>query len=170
MSPEVARLIADSAYRAYVLDDLYELKAFLMQRINELATENQALLASIPAEVAAIDRQAAAAMQNAVEGAIRGLTEGRTMQLLSLASSPVHCDRVANKLALQGGQESKFKRAAVDAEARKTEAQRQLVSDSAKLAALVRRTREVKLGIEKALGTKLGRQVNIQGEINSVLA
>lgn len=170
LAPEIARLVADAAYRAQVLDDLFELRAFLMQRINELATGNQASLASAPAEVATVDSTTVAAMQSAVNVAIGALTEGRTMQLLSLASSGVHCDRLASKLARQGGQEAKFKRAAVDAEARKAEAQRQLVADSAKLAALVRRTREVKSGVEKALGTKLGRVVNVQGEINSVLA
>jgi hypothetical protein len=170
VAPEVARLIVDGAYRAKLLDDLHELRAFLKARVSELGTENQSLLASAPAEVSSVDKAAAASMLSTVDTAIGTLTEPRTVQLVSLASSAVYVDRLASTLARQGGQEGKFRTAAADADARKSEIQRQLVSDSAKLAALVKRTKEVKTGVEAALSTKLGRRVNIQGEINSVLS
>jgi len=169
-SPENSRLIVDGAYRAKLLDELHELRAFLKARVNELATENQSLLASAPSEISSVDKTAAASMQSSVDAAIAALTEPRTVQLISLASSAVYCDRLASTLARQGGQEGKFRKAAADADARKAEVQRQLVSDSAKLAALVRRTKEVKLGVEEVLSAKLSRRVNIQGEINAVLS
>jgi hypothetical protein len=170
VAPEISRLIVDAAYRAKLLDDLHELRAFLKARVNELASENQSLLASAPTEISSIDKAAAASMQTSVDSAIAALTESRTVQLVSLASSAVYCDRLASALARQGGQEGKFRRAAADADARKAEVQRHLVSDSAKLAELVKRTKEVKAGVEAALSTKLGRRVNIQGEINAVLS
>ncbi|KAI7844631.1 hypothetical protein COHA_001721 [Chlorella ohadii] len=61
-------------------------------------------------------------------------------------------------------------RAAADAELRRAEIQRQLMADSAKLAVLVKRSRQAKAEVERALGAKLGRRVNIQGEINQLLA
>jgi hypothetical protein len=169
-SPEISRLIVDGAYRTKLLDDLHELRAFLKARVNELATENQSLLASAPSEISSVDIATAASMQSSVDAAITTLSEPRTVQLISLASSAVYCDRLASILARQGGQEGKFRKAAADADARKAEVQRQLVSDSAKLAALMRRTREVKTGFEDVLSAKLSRRVNIQGEINAVLS
>ncbi|KAL4551677.1 hypothetical protein Ndes2526B_g05947 [Nannochloris sp. 'desiccata'] len=169
-SPEISRLIVDGGYRAKLLDDLHELRAFLKARVNELASENQSLLASAPSEISSVDKAAAASMQSSVDSAITALTEPRTLQLVSLATSAVYCDRLASALARQGGQEGKFRKAAADADARKIEVQRQLVSDSAKLASLVRRTRKVKTGVEAALSAKLSRKVNIQGEINAVLS
>ena len=41
---------------------------------------------------------------------------------------------------------------------------------AAKLAVLVKRSRQAKAEVERALGAKLGRRVNIQGEINQLLA
>lgn len=40
---------------------------------------------------------------------------------------------------------------------------------AAKLAVLLKRTRQAKEAIEAALGSKLGRRVNIQGEVNQLL-
>ena len=171
-SPEISRLVIDSEYRAKLLDNLFELRAFLMQRVNELTIDNRTLMAAAPPEISSVDKRDAAAMQTAVDTAIEAFTEARIMQLLALSSSDSRfCDRLASKLARQGGQEGKFKEAAAHAEARKSEAQRQLVSDSTKLSALVRRTRDVKEGVEGALSLKFGgRKVNVFGEINSVLS
>lgn len=62
-----------------------------------------------------------------------------------------------------------WRRAAREAEARRGEAQRQLMADSAKLAVLVKRTRAAKEEAERVLGAKLGRRINIMGEINNQL-
>lgn len=41
---------------------------------------------------------------------------------------------------------------------------------AAKLAVLLKRSRQAKAEVERALAAKLGRRVNIQGEINQLLA
>ena len=45
-----------------------------------------------------------------------------------------------------------------------------LPSPAAKLAVLLKRSRQAKAEVERALAAKLGRRVNIQGEINQLLA
>lgn len=52
---------------------------------------------------------------------------------------------------------------------KKGQVQQDLMADSAKLAALSRKTRDLKHAVEKALGARLGRRINIQGEINNVI-
>lgn len=167
--PEVQRLVADASYRARLLDDLYELRAFLAQRCSELGSNSAQLLPSAVSD-ADVDAAAAATLRSAVDEAISAFTGGRMVQLLSIATSASFRDRLASQLGRSAGQESKFKRAAAEAEARKTEAQRHLVAESAKLAVLLRRTREAKTEVETALGAKLARRINVQGEINAVLA
>lgn len=171
-SSEVHRLVSDASYRARLLDDVFELRAFLMQRISEMATGGQAqqMVSSMGADVAAVDAAALQRMHDSVDAVISNLTENRVAQLLSLATSAAYRKRLMATFARHAGQEEKFKRAAVDAEARKADAQHQLVLDSAKLAAYLRRARIVKAGVEAALGSRLGRRVNVQGEINAVLS
>ena len=60
-------------------------------------------------------------------------------------------------------------RAAQEAEQRRTEVQRQLMADTARLAALLEQTRRAKQTAEAALGAKLGRRVNIMGDVNNML-
>ena len=74
-------------------------------------------------------------------------------------------------LALEqmAGKEAKYKAAARDAEAKRQQTQVARVQAAQRLAALQKRTAAVKLEVETALSKALGRQVNIQGEINNLL-
>ncbi len=72
-------------------------------------------------------------------------------------------------LQQQAGKESKYKGAAHDAEVKRQQMQVTRVQAAQRLAALQKRTAAVKLEVEGALCKALGRQVNIQGEINNVL-
>jgi hypothetical protein len=172
-SVEARRIAADAAYRARLLDDMYELRAFLVQRCNELGkgeSEGSLAKSGSMADFPAVDAAAASKMKKELESALQALTADRVVLLTSLSSSAAHRERLMSRLARQAGQADKFRAAAADAEARKVQAQRQLVADSGKLTAIVRRTKEAKLGVEKALGGRLGRRINVQGEINNVLS
>ena len=122
-----------------------------------------------PEEVHTVTADTAAMMRTAVDAALAALTAHDLKQLLLVATYVPYRNRMVQALLRKAGQEAKFSAAAREAEAKKSEIQRELMSDSAKLAALVRKTRLVKAGVEGALGAKLGRRINIQGEINTML-
>ncbi len=77
--------------------------------------------------------------------------------------------RLVAALQQQAGKESKYKKAAHDAEVKRQQTQVTRVQAAQRLAALQKRTAAVKLEAESALCKALDRQVNIQGEINNVL-
>ncbi|GAB4823290.1 hypothetical protein N2152v2_010336 [Parachlorella kessleri] len=111
--PELRRLLEDGAYRAKLLDDLFELRAFLAQRALELsgkASGSDLLGSTLPEDVRHVGAEGVAAMRDAVDAAITALTGERLQQLLLLRSSPRHLDRLVASLAHKGGQEAKFKR------------------------------------------------------------
>ncbi|KAL4459017.1 hypothetical protein ABPG75_013882 [Micractinium tetrahymenae] len=166
----VRRLVEDAAYRARLLDDIFELRAFLMQRCHELGGKSNELLVSSASEaVRHVSADVAAAMLQGVEAAVALLSGEKLKRLISLRTSPRCLDRLAAGLQQKAGQEAKFHRAAAEAEQRRSEIQRQLMADSAKLAVLVKKTRQAKEGAEAALSAKLGRRINIMGEVNQLL-
>jgi hypothetical protein len=70
------RLIGDAGYRAQLLDDLFELRAFLRQRLQELSGRSSALLMAAAAQQAEqhIGTDTAAAMLAAVDAALAKLS------------------------------------------------------------------------------------------------
>lgn len=62
-------------------------------------------------------------------------------------------------------------RAALDCDARREDTQRKLMACAPQLAAILKRTRALKLKMESSLSAALGgREFNIIGEINNVLS
>jgi hypothetical protein len=176
LSPAVKRILGDPSYRALLLDDLFELQSFLARRHIELVSSQDTLQPPHPrgheqkgSHISDVDAETVSLYLKGVDRAIEMLTEERMMQLLSILSNPAYVDQLVAKFVRKGGQEGKHRSAAKDAEHRKVAAQRQLMGDSAKLAALIRRTKRIKVELEIALRTKLRRPVNVQGEINVVL-
>jgi hypothetical protein len=162
--PEVARLGADADFRARLLDDLEELRAFAAQRAAELGARGaEALPAGAPEEVAALAAPRAGELAAAVAAAAAALTGERLTRLVGLAGGGAAAERTLAALARGCAQEARHAAAARDAEARRAEAQRGLVADAARRAALVDQTRAAKALVEAALGAKLKRPVNIQG-------
>lgn len=172
LSPAAKRILHDASYRAMLLDDLFELQSFLSRRHSELISAQDTLQPTahhVDDSVEGDDAESVLLYMKSVDRAIELLTEERMMQLLSILSSSVYVEQIVSKFLRKAGQEGKFRAAVQDAEHRKLDAQRQLMGDSAKLAALIRRTKRIKMEIESALRAKLHRPVNIQGEINVVL-
>jgi len=107
----------------------------------------------------------------AVSRALTALTGGRVKQLQLITSSSRHRERLAKHLRQQAAKEGKFKQAALDCDARREETQRKLMACAPQLAAILKRTRALKLKMESSLSAALGgREVNIIGEINNVLS
>lgn len=88
-SPEAQRLVADNKYRARLLDDLNELRAFLAQRSLEMASKGHevGIYTSFAAEMASMDQPAVSKLLAAVDMALTAFAEPRLVQLLSLAYS-----------------------------------------------------------------------------------
>ena len=162
----VARLIVDEAYRANVLDDLHELKAFLRQRHQELANNN--IIGNFSSSSASYNNNMTAAtvaeLLNAVSASIDALTNESLQRLILLSTSERYTERLAGRIRQSAGQEAKFLRGAEEAEAKRAELQRTLMADSKRLSELVEKTRELKELVQVGLGSKLGRRVNVQGE------
>ncbi|EFJ50509.1 hypothetical protein VOLCADRAFT_80276 [Volvox carteri f. nagariensis] len=170
----------DIAYRARLMDDLLELRAFLAQvrlrgrpRKTELSGSGNELLATaLPDDVREVDAGAVAGMLAAVQQSLGQLTTPRFRQLLLIATSQRYLDRLEASLKRQAGTEAKLLRAAADVVARKQDARSQLVELAPRLATLVERTRRLKALSERSISAALGgkRTVNVLGEINNVLA
>jgi hypothetical protein len=167
----VARLIVDEAYRAKVLDDLHELKAFLRQRHQELA--NDSIIGNISSRSAIGNDNMTAAtvaeLLNAVSASIDALTKESLQRLILLSTSEKYTERLAGRIRQSAGQEAKFLRGAEEAEAKRAEVQRTLMAETKRLNELVEKTRGLKELVQVGLGSKLGRKVNVQGEINKFI-
>ncbi|KAG2493959.1 hypothetical protein HYH03_007889 [Edaphochlamys debaryana] len=170
-----ARLERDGEYRARLVDDLMELRAFLAQRKAELSSAGgEALAAAAPegVSVTSVDGGAVAGWLGAVGGVLAQLGSPRFRQLLLIATSKRYLDRLEASLQRQAGAEAKLLRAAEDVTARRHEARGALVGTAPRVAALVERSRRLKALAERGIGAALGgkRSINVLGEINNVLA
>ncbi|GLC43473.1 hypothetical protein PLESTM_001477200 [Pleodorina starrii] len=168
-----ARLEQDAEYRARLMDDLLELRAFLALRKAELSGSGNELIAtSVPEEVSSVDAAAVGSMLAAVQQSLGQLTTPRFRKLLLIATSKRYLDRLEASLKRQAGTEAKLLRQAGDVVARKHEARASLVGLAPRLAALVERTRRFKALSERSISAALGgkRTINVLGEINNMLA
>ncbi|KXZ55081.1 hypothetical protein GPECTOR_3g237 [Gonium pectorale] len=167
-----ARLERDGEYRARLMDDLLELRAFLAMRKAELGGGGELLSTALPDSVSSVDASAVAAMLGALGRALSQLASPRFRQLLLIATSKRYLDRLEASLQRQAGAEAKLLRAAEDTSTRRREAAASLAASGPRTAALVARTRRLKALAERGVSATLGgkRTVNVLGEINNVLA
>jgi CDK5 regulatory subunit-associated protein 3 len=94
-----------------LLDDLFELRAFLLQRGAELsAGGDQAVSTSAPEVVQQVAASDVTGMLAGLEGALSMLTSARTKQLLAIKTSRRFLLRMVHSLNQQAGKELKFQR------------------------------------------------------------
>lgn len=165
-SKEARRLTLDATFRNAVLDAVLELKAFVYQRVRELKTSSTAFSDT---KEDTMDLKAAETMLDALSHAAAMLTSEEITNKIAIITSKAHRDRVGRKLLAIYLKEKKQIAESHEADKKKEEIQRALVSDSAKHSALVRETRQIKEAVEIALGAKIKRNINIQGSIHNVL-
>ncbi|KAI8112506.1 hypothetical protein M9434_003829 [Picochlorum sp. BPE23] len=159
------RLTVDTAYRNQLLDDLLELKAFISQRYRE--SKNQS--ASMTGLDVSVDAPTLEKMLQDLDKAINLLTAEDLAHHVSIVTNALYRERLAKNLVKLSQKEAKQMAASKEADVKKEDVRTQLMSDSAKISALVRDTKQIKEAVEISLGNKLKRRINIQGAIHNVL-
>lgn len=159
------RLTVDTSYRNQLLDDLLELKAFISQRYRE--SKNQS--ASMVGFDVSVDAPTLEKMLKDLDKAINLLTAEDLAHHFSIVTNALYRERLAKNLVKLSQKEAKQIAASKEADLKKEDVRTHLMSDSAKISALVRETKQIKEAVELSLGNKLKRRINIQGAIHNVL-
>lgn len=165
----------ETEYRNMLLNDLFELKAFLKQRVEELERQETAALqnqvqAMAPAACFQHGSDALRDMALHITAAIDLLTAQKTRELCLLVTSSRFLDRLHLSLASKKESEKKLLASLRDLSQKRTELRNSLTLLWSKQDFAVKRTREVKEYVEKSLSALYeGRPVNIIGAINTIL-
>eukprot|EP00116_Pleurobrachia_bachei_P000936 sb/3461198/ len=166
-------LLDNTVTRNKIIDELYELSAFLSARCEEMGRDTESILSEIPdcpPEIQTAQLVGVSKMLAAVDSPLNQLTCDKMRHLLLLKNSEKYLDRLGDNLQSQLRLSDKMQETIAELKERVVEAEKTYEDVEPKLKRAIAVTKELKGCVEKHLSIRYkGRPVRIMGDINTLM-